>query len=105
MRGRERRKIFPRRLVETRTISSAHERVAGIDPSQGEGGRVHPLHPARDGAAAASRAGKKSPRPERGDPRDGGRLLAWTRVELARMEATSDYWRILGCGHEAALLV
>jgi transposase len=78
--------------VEDEDYQLRHERVAGIDIAKAKADVCTRLPPARDGGRRASRL-EEVPATAREILALAGRLLA-DGVELAVMEATSDYWRI-----------
>jgi transposase len=78
--------------VEDEDYQLRHERVAGIDIAKAKADVCTRLPPARDGGRRTSRL-EEVPATAREILALAGRLLA-DGVELAVMEATSDYWRI-----------
>ena len=90
--GNARARKIPAQLVEDEDYQLRHERVAGIDIAKAKADVCTRLPPARDGGRRASRL-EEVPATAREILALGGRLLAGG-VELAVMEATSDYWRI-----------
>jgi len=90
--GNARARKIPAQLVEDEDYQLRHERVAGIDIAKAKADVCTRLPPARDGGRRASRL-EEVPATAREILALAGRLLA-DGVELAVMEATSDYWRI-----------
>jgi transposase len=90
--GHARARKIPAQLVEDEDYQLRHERVAGIDIAKAKADVCTRLPPARDGGRRASRL-EEVPATAREILALAGRLLA-DGVELAVMEATSDYWRI-----------
>jgi transposase len=90
--GRARARKIPAQLVEDEEYQLRHERVAGIDIAKAKADVCTRLPPARDGGRRASRL-EEVPATARDILALAGRLLA-DGVQLAVMEATSDYWRI-----------
>ena len=90
--GNARARKIPAQLVEDEDYQLRHERVAGIDIAKAKADVCTRLPPARDGGRRASRL-EEVPATAREIRALAGRLLA-DGVELAVMEATSDYWRI-----------
>jgi transposase len=90
--GHARARKIPARLVEDEEYQLRYERVAGIDIAKAKADVCTRLPPARDGGRRASRL-EEVPATAREILALAGRLLA-DGVELAVMEATSDYWRI-----------
>ena len=90
--GNARAREIPAQLVEDEDYQLRHERVAGIDIAKAKADVCTRLPPARDGGRRASRL-EEVPATAREILALAGRLLA-DGVELAVMEATSDYWRI-----------
>jgi transposase len=90
--GNARARKIPAQLVEDEEYQLRHERVAGIDIAKAKADVCTRLPPARDGGRRASRL-EEVPATAREILALAARLLA-DGVELAVMEATSDYWRI-----------
>src|SRR5271155_5151361 len=90
--GNARARKVPARLVEDEDYELRHERVAGIDIAKAKADVCTRLPPDRDGGRRASRV-EEVPATAREILALAGRLLA-DGVQLAVMEATSDYWRI-----------
>ena len=90
--GHARARKIPAQLVEDEDYPLRHERVAGIDIAKAKADVCTRLPPARAGGRRASRV-EEVPATAREILALAGRLLA-DGVELAVMEATSDYWRI-----------
>ncbi len=90
--GHARARKIPAQLVEDEDYQLRRERVAGIDIAKAKADVCTRLPPARDGGRRASRL-EEVPATAREILALAGRLLA-DGVELAVMEATSDYWRI-----------
>jgi len=90
--GHARARKIPAQLVEDEEYQLRHERVAGIDIAKAKADVCTRLPPARLGGRRASRL-EEVPATAREILALAGRLLA-DGVELAVMEATSDYWRI-----------
>ena len=90
--GHARARKIPAQLVEDEDYQLRHERVAGIDIAKAKADVCTRLPAARDGGRRASRL-EEVPATAREITALAGRLLA-DGVELAVMEATSDYWRI-----------
>ena len=90
--GNARARKIPAQLVEDEDYQLRHERVAGIDIAKAKADVCTRLPAARDGGRRASRL-EEVPATAREILALAGRLLA-DGVELAVMEATSDYWRI-----------
>src|SRR5580693_6080586 len=90
--GHARARKIPAQLVEDEEYQLRHERVAGIDIAKAKADVSTRLPPARDGGRRASRL-EEVPATAREILALAGRLLA-DGVQLAVMEATSDYWRI-----------
>jgi len=90
--GHARARKIPAQLVEDEEYQLRYERVAGIDVAKAKADVCTRLPPARDGGRRASRL-EEVPATARDILALGGRLLA-DGIELAVMEATSDYWRI-----------
>ena len=90
--GHARARKVPAQLVEDEEYQLRYERVAGIDVAKAKADVCTRLPPARDGGRRASRL-EEVPATARDILALAGRLLA-DGVELAVMEATSDYWRI-----------
>jgi transposase len=90
--GHARARKIPAQLVEDEDYQLRHERVAGIDIAKAKADVCTRLPPARDGGRRASRV-EEVPATAREILALAGRLLA-DGVQLAVMEATSDYWRI-----------
>jgi transposase len=90
--GNARARKIPAQLVEDEDYQLRHERVAGIDVAKAKADVCTRLPPQRDGGRRASRL-EEVPATAREILALAGRLLA-DGVELAVMEATSDYWRI-----------
>jgi hypothetical protein len=90
--GNARARKIPAQLVEDEDYQLRHERVAGIDIAKAKADVCTRLPPARIGGRRASRL-EEVPATAREIMALAGRLLA-DGVELAVMEATSDYWRI-----------
>ena len=90
--GHARARKIPAQLVEDEDYQLRHERVAGSDIAKAKADVCTRLPPARDGGRRASRL-EEVPATAREITALAGRLLA-DGVELAVMEATSDYWRI-----------
>jgi transposase len=86
--------------VEDEAYQLRHERVAGIDIAKAKADVCTRLPPAREGGRRASRV-EEVPARAADVLALAARLLA-DGVELAVMEATSDYWRIW-VRHEVAL--
>jgi len=89
--GNARARKIPAQLVEDEEYQLRHERVAGIDIAKAKADVCTRLPPQRDGRRA-SRV-EEVPATAREILALAGRLLS-DRVEVAVMEATSDYWRI-----------
>ena len=90
--GHARARKIPAQLVEDEDYQLRHERVAGIDIAKAKADVCTRLRAARAGGRRASRL-EEVPATARDILALAGRLLA-DGVELAVMEATSDYWRI-----------
>jgi transposase len=90
--GQARARKIPAQLVEDEDYQLRHERVAGIDIAKAKADVCTRLPPARDGGRRASRV-EEVPATAAAILALAARLLA-DGVELAVMEATSDYWRI-----------
>jgi transposase len=90
--GNARARKIPAQLVEDEDYQLRHERVAGIDVAKAKADVCTRLPPARTGGRRASRL-EEVPATATEIMALAGRLLA-DGVELAAMEATSDYWRI-----------
>ena len=90
--GHARARKVPAQLVEDEEYQLRYERVAGIDVAKAKADVCTRLPPARQGARRASRL-EEVPATAREILALAGRLIA-DGVELAVMEATSDYWRI-----------
>jgi transposase len=90
--GNARARKIPAQLVEDEEYQLRHERVAGIDIAKAKADVCTRLPPQRDGGRRASRV-EEVPATAREILALAGRLLS-DRVEVAVMEATSDYWRI-----------
>ena len=90
--GHARARKVPAQLVEDEDYQLRYERVAGIDVAKAKGDVCTRLPPAREGGRRAS-AVEEVPATAGEVLALAGRLLAGG-VELAVMEATSDYWRI-----------
>ena len=90
--GHARARKIPAQLVEDEEYQLRYERVAGIDIAKAKADVCTRLPPARDGGRRASRL-EEVPATASEILALAGRLLA-NGVELAVMEATSDYWRI-----------
>jgi transposase len=90
--GQARARKIPAQLIEDEDYQLRHERVAGIDIAKAKADVCTRLPPARDGGRRASRVEEV--------PATAGAILALAArlladgVQLAVMEATSDYWRI-----------
>jgi transposase len=98
--GNARARKIPAQLVEDEDYQLRHERVAGIDIAKAKADVCTRLPPAREGGRRASRV-EEVPATAAEVMALAARLLA-DGVELAVMEATSDYWRIW-VRHEVAL--
>jgi transposase len=90
--GNARARKIPAQLVEDEDYQLRHERVAGIDIAKAKADVCTRLPPAREGGRRASRV-EEVPARAADILALAGRLLA-DGVQLAVMEATSDYWRI-----------
>src|SRR5579871_4570859 len=90
--GNARARKIPAQLVEDEEYQLRHERVAGIDIAKAKADVCTRLPPAREGGRRASRV-EEVPATAAAILALAARLLA-DGVELAVMEATSDYWRI-----------
>jgi transposase len=90
--GHARARKIPAQLVEDEDYQLRYERVAGIDIAKAKADVCTRLPPARDGGRRASRV-EEVPATAAAILALAARLLA-DGVELAVMEATSDYWRI-----------
>ena len=90
--GHARARKIPAQLVEDEEYQLRYERVAGIDIAKAKADVCTRLPAARAGGRRASRL-EEVPATAREILALAGRLLA-DGVELAVMEATSDYWRI-----------
>lgn len=90
--GHARARKIPAQLVEDEEYQLRYEKVAGIDIAKAKADVCTRLPPARDGGRRASRL-EEVPATAREILALAARLLA-DGVELAVMEATSDYWRI-----------
>jgi transposase len=90
--GNARTRKIPAQLVEDEEYQLRHERVAGIDIAKAKADVCTRLPPQRDGGRRASRV-EEVPATAAAILALAGRLLA-DGVQLAVMEATSDYWRI-----------
>jgi transposase len=90
--GRARARKIPAQLVEDEEYQLRYERVAGIDIAKGKADVCTRLPPDRDGGRRVSRV-EEVPAAAAAIWALAARLLAGG-VELAVMEATSDYWRI-----------
>ena len=90
--GNARARKVPAQLVEDEDYQLRYERVAGIDIAKAKADVCTRLPPARDGGRRASRLEEV--------PATASAILALAErlaadgVELAVMEATSEYWRI-----------
>jgi len=90
--GNARARKIPAQVVEDEDYQLRHERVAGIDIAKAKADVCVRRPPSRDGGRRVSRL-EEVPATAAEILALAGRLLAG-RVELAVMEATSDYWRI-----------
>ena len=90
--GHARARKISAQLVEDEEYQLRYERVAGIDVAKAKADACTRLPPARAGGRRVSRV-EEVPATAREVLALAGRLLA-DGVELAVMEATSDYWRI-----------
>jgi transposase len=90
--GNARARKIPAQVVEDEDYQLRHERVAGIDVAKAKADVCTRLPPAREGGRRGSRV-EEVPATAREILALAGRLLA-DGVQLAVMEATSDYWRI-----------
>ena len=99
--GHARARKVPAQLVEDEEYQLRYERVAGIDVAKAKADVCTRLPPARQGARRASRL-EEVPATAREILALAGRLIA-DGVELAVMEATSDYWRIWQCAARRCL--
>jgi transposase len=90
--GRAKARKISAQLVEDEDYQLRYERVAGIDVAKAKADVCTRLPPAREGGRRVSRV-EEVPATAREVLALAGRLLA-DGVELAVMEATSDYWRI-----------
>ena len=90
--GHARARKISAQLVEDEDYQLRYERVAGIDVAKAKADVRTRLPPAREGGRRASRV-EEVPATAREVLALAGRLLA-DGVQLAVMEATSDYWRL-----------